>query len=622
MRCATAILLAAAASAAAADTSYFWYEPNMDAPKQDLRWEGGDLASLRRACAADSACLGFNTDGWLKTCVTGDCLKPSSETSLYVKKTAPMPAGLWPKPTSVSELSGVALSADPSTFQFSASSGSSSPVLETAFKRYQGIIFNPRLPTPPLPPAETFEATMGGARRRQPFVHPTATGSLSGVVVSVKEVEPPLQMGVDESYELTVPSSSGTVQISAQTTWGALRALERLSQLTWWTGKGTAFTVFSCVITDSPRFSHRGVLVDTARHFMPLPSIKMAIDSLVYSFYSVFHWHIVDDQSFPYVSTTFPELSAEGAFDENHIYSQKDVADVLQYAHERGIRVLIEFDTPGHTASWGVSHPELLVPCYTNGKPNGARYGANPLLNSTFEFMGKFFAEVASVFPDNYVHVGGDELSLGQGSCWTTNPDMQAWMKAHGETDYAALENVYEQRFVNVVSATNKSLIGWQELFDNGINLPSDFVVNVWKGGWQEEMSKVTAKFRTVLSSPYYENYIENPYSNSGDWMGYYTTEPLNFTGTAEQKARVMGCETSFWAEYIDSTNFFSRAWPRAAASGERFWSDASVNDPVEASGRLHAHRCRLVARGIPAEPVEGPSFCRDEYDVQYNPPF
>lgn len=331
------------------------------APKQDLRWEGGDLASLRRACAAEPACLGFNTDGWLKTCVTGDCLKPSSATSLYVKKTAPMPAGLWPKPTSVSELNGIALSADPNTFQFSASSGSSSPVLEAAFKRYQGIIFNPRLPTPPLPPAETFEATMGGARRRQPFVHPTATGTLNGVVVSVKEVEPPLQMGVDESYDLTVPDSSGTVQISAQTTWGALRALERLSQLTWWTGKGTAFTIFSCLITDSPRFSHRGMLVDTARHFMPLPSIKMAIDSLVYSFYSVLHWHIVDDQSFPYVSTTFPELSAEGAFDENHLYSQQDVAEVLQYARERGIRVLIEFDTPGHTASWGVSHPEVSL---------------------------------------------------------------------------------------------------------------------------------------------------------------------------------------------------------------------------------------------------------------------
>ena len=262
------------------------------------------------------------------------------------------------------------------------------------------------------------------------------------------------------------------------------------------------------------------------------------------------------------------------------------------------------------------------MPCYAGGAPDGSRYGVNPLLNSTYDFMSKFFGEVASVFPDNYVHVGGDELSLGAGSCWTTNPDLQAWMKAHGKTDYSALENVYEQRFVKVVSATGKSLIGWQELFDNGIDLPDDFVVNVWKGGWQDEMSKVSQTFRTILSSPYYENRASNPYSTDGDWRSFYLVDPLGWNGTAAQKARVMGCETSFWAEYIDAANLFSRAWPRASATGERFWSAPDVNDPDRALGRLRAHRCRLITRGIPAEPVEGPSYCADEYDVAYTPPF
>lgn len=592
----------------------------------DIEHLSGTIDELKAACDALANCTGFNSDGFLKTCVTGSCVQTST-CGLYVKHSTPMPAGLWPLPNSVAGMDGTALAADSTTFTITADSKSTSPVLTSAMKRYQSIFFVQKLPTPPLPPAPPLEVGTSGASTplRPRLMLPVAEASVGGVVISVNQVEPPLQMGVNESYVLSVPPAGGTITIQAETTWGALRGLERLSQLAWWTGQGTQFTFFAATITDEPRFSHRGMLVDTSRHFLRVEALQMAIDSLVYNFYSVLHWHIVDDQAFPYESTTFPELSRQGAYNApytTHVYSQVDVQTVLSYAHDRGIRVLIEFDTPGHTQSWGISHPELLVPCYSGDQPNGARYGIHPLLNTTYDFMSKFWAEVATVFPDNYVHVGGDELSLGSGSCWTTNPVLQAWMKQNGQTDYAALENLYEQKFVKIVSGTGKSIIGWQELFDNGITLPDDFVVNVWKGGWQDEMAKVTQTFRTVLSSPYYENYIQNPYSNGGDWRQYYAAEPLNFTGSAAQKAKVMGCETSFWAEFIDATNLFSRAWPRAAASGERFWAAANVNDPDEAVGRLHAHRCRLVARGIPAEPVEGPSFCYDEYDVAYTPPF
>jgi hexosaminidase len=569
----------------------------------------GDLDALKAACASREDCAGFNSAGSLFG--SGDLHPTHKSIDFYVKMQAALPVGLWPMPSSLTNLDGTVVHADSSSFEFHAADGSSTPVLEKAFGRYRNLAFLRKLPTPPT-----------AAVAKKPAA---AASTLTGLTVSVSNTGAPLTMGMDESYSLTIPSTGGDAILQAKTTWGALRGLERFSQLVHWSGYDSAFDVFVASITDAPRFSHRGLLIDTSRHFMRLDAIFMAIDTLVYNFYSVLHWHIVDDQSFPYNSTTFPELAAQGAYNapyDTHIYSQEDVQAVIEYATDRGIRVLAEFDTPGHTESWGISHPELLVPCYSNGKPDGSRYGVNPLLNTTYDFMKQFWSEIAQVFPDSYVHVGGDELELGPGSCWTTNPQLQAWMKAHGETDYAALENLYEQQFVPIVSATGKSLIGWQELYDNGIDLPADFVVNVWKGGWQDEMANVTQRFKAILSSPFYENYIQNPYDNGGDWAQYYLVEPLDFSGSAAQYARVMGCETSFWAEYIDSTNFFSRAWPRASASGERFWSPATVNDPLEAATRLHSHRCRLINRGIPAEPVLGPSYCVEEWDVAYAPPF
>ena len=210
------------------------------------------------------------------------------------------------------------------------------------------------------------------------------------------------------------------------------------------------------------------------------------------------------------------------------------------------------------------------------------------------------------------MHVGGDEVDPG---CWASNPQVQAYMKAHSLTSFADLETLYEQRLLDLLKAQGTSYIVWQEIFDNGAKIAKDTVIDVWKGGnWQEEMANVAkAGFHSVLSAPFYLNYI----SYGEDWPTYYAIEPSNFTGgaAAEASKTLAGVKACFWSEYIDSTNLISRAWPRAAAGAERAWSSRDVTSLADAQARLHELRCKLLGRGIDAEPIGicGNQACDDK---------
>ena len=340
----------------------------------------------------------------------------------------------------------------------------------------------------------------------------------------------------------------------------------------------------------------------------------------------------MDSVAYPYESKAFPEMSRTGAYSPNHIYTHTDVANVVNYATSRGIRVIPEFDTPGHVYEGYLAlDPPILTTCYdASGKPlpGGAGKGPlNPTINATYDFLKTFYAELKDVFPDKFVHVGGDEVSP---ECWASNPEISAYMKAHHLNSFADLETLYEQRLLDILKAQGTSYIVWQEIFDNGAKINPDTVIDVWKGGWQDEMARVTkAGFHSVLSAPFYLNYI----SYGEDWPNYYTVEPSNFTGgsEADQKGLVGGVEVCMWSEFVDSANFISRMWPRAAAVSERGWSPKEVIDVDAARFRLHEFRCKLLARGIGAEPIaNGGSptelnnhhFCPQEWQPIYQRPW
>uniref|UniRef100_A0AAX7ULJ5 Beta-hexosaminidase n=1 Tax=Astatotilapia calliptera TaxID=8154 RepID=A0AAX7ULJ5_ASTCA len=399
----------------------------------------------------------------------------------------------------------------------------------------------------------------------------------------------------DESYELTV--NQPVAVLKAPKVWGALH--------------GRIYSIyFLSIINDFPRFQHRGILLDSSRHFLPIKVILANLETMAMNKFNVFHWHIVDDQSFPYLSRTFPQLSEQGAYHPyTHVYTPADVKMVIEFARLRGIRVIPEFDTPGHTQSWGKGQKDLLTPCYSGSKPSGSFGPVNPILNTTYDFMAQFFTEISTVFPDGYVHLGGDEVDF---TCWKSNPDIQKFMEQqHFGDDYRKLESFYIQKLLDIVTSTKKGYLIWQEVFDNGVKLKPDTVVHVWIGGGSDkEMSSVTAAgYTTILSAPWYLDYI----SYGQDWQKYYKVEPLNFEGTDEQKKLVIGGEACLWGEYVDATNLTPRLWPRASAVAERLWSAKDVTDIGDAFNRLSLHRCRMVERGIPAEPLFS-SYCPHEY--------
>jgi hexosaminidase len=439
--------------------------------------------------------------------------------------------------------------------------------------------------------------------------HPRRSGStlmsLTVDLLSPCERFPSLEM--DEKYDLVVSTSMS--RLSSHSVWGILRGLETFSQLVYENGEGT-FQINATVIHDFPRFGHRGVLLDTSRHFLPKKVIMQNLDAMAYNKLNVFHWHIVDDQSFPYQSRDYPDISDKGAYDPyTHVYSQEDIAEIIEFARLRGIRVIPEFDTPGHSESWGPGQPGLLTPCYKDGKPTGNFGPIDPTKQSTFDFLKGFMKELTEVFPDKYTHLGGDEVSF---SCWQSNPNVQAFMtQMNFSTDYSKLEQYYMQHLLDIVGSYDHDYIIWQEVVDNGCKVRSDTVVHVWKGGEDKELAKVTAMgYKTILSSCWYLNYI----SYGTDWTKYYACDPHNFNGTQAQKDLVFGGELCMWGEYVDATNVISRIWPRGCAVSERLWSAESVTDASAAAGRFEQMRCRMVARGLNAEPANGPSFCPYEY--------
>uniref|UniRef100_A0A8C6NRS8 Beta-hexosaminidase subunit alpha n=1 Tax=Nothobranchius furzeri TaxID=105023 RepID=A0A8C6NRS8_NOTFU len=324
--------------------------------------------------------------------------------------------------------------------------------------------------------------------------------------------------------------------------------LETFSQLVYQDDFGTHF-VNRTDIEDSTQFQYRGLLLDTSRHYLPVPVILKTLDAMAYSKFNVFHWHIVDDPSFPYQSRTFPNLSNKGAFHPvSHVYTQSDVKRVISYARMRGIRVLPEFDSPGHTNFWGRGK----ITRHSEKHPSGTFGPVNPALPSTYQFMASLFKEVASVSTFFTVCF-----------CRKSNPHIRAFMQKVGfGVDLPKLDAFYMERYViivNITSALNKTSIVWQDVFDYRERLRTSSVVEVWKHGcYLCEVRRLTkAELRVILATPWY---LDQP-GPTHNWARYYVVE---------QKKLVTGWGVNLWGEYVDASNLAPRLWPRASAAAER----------------------------------------------------
>lgn len=390
------------------------------------------------------------------------------------------------------------------------------------------------------------------------------------------------KLGEDESYQLIVTDSGA--KLTSPTSLGAMRGLQTFLQLVAITSSG--FAAPAVTIKDQPRFPWRGTLIDVSRHFLPLDVLKRNLDAMAAVKMNVLHWHLSDDQGFRAESRKFPKLTGEGS--EGLFYTQSEIREVIAYAHERGIRVVPEFDMPGHSRSWVIGYPELA----SGPGPYSVEDGdpiLDPTRESTYKFLEQFVAEMAKLFPDANFHIGGDEVD---GKQWDSNPKIQDFMKAHGMKNNQDLQTYFNQRLEKIVTKNHKIMVGWDEILRP--DLPKNVVVQSWRG--QESLATAAQQgYRGILSHGYYLDLM---------WPAarHYAVDPMGGGAAAltpEQKSSILGGESCQWAEWVTPEIVDSHIWPRNAVVAERLWSPQEVNDPASMYTRMQAVSIELESLGL-----------------------
>lgn len=401
-----------------------------------------------------------------------------------------------------------------------------------------------------------------------------------------------LSIHTDESYSLTVNSNGA--KITANTDVGALRGLQTLLQLV--NNNDANYYFQGASITDTPRFVWRGLMIDVARHFQPVDVLKRNLDAMASVKMNVFHWHLTDDQGFRVESKKYPklqELASDGLF-----YTQDQIKDVVVYADNLGIRVIPEFDVPGHASAILTAYPKL-------GSKDGYEYSIerfagvfdptlDPTKDITYEFLDGLFTEIAPLFPDEYFHIGGDE---NEGKHWDGNEKIQAFKKEHDLKTNHDLQTYFNIKLEKILNRLGKKLMGWDEIMTPG--MPTTAVIHSWRGeneGLPKGGSLIKAAktgYQTVLSNGYY---IDRMLSVEH----HYSVDPIgDVVLTSEERARVLGGEATMWSELVTPLTIDSRIWPRTAAIAERFWSPQDINDIDLLRPRLHDVNYKLEELGI-----------------------
>jgi hexosaminidase len=432
--------------------------------------------------------------------------------------------------------------------------------------------------------------TLDGLRTQTGIAIPTSPPPASmangGLVVSVDGPGESIQsVEEDESYSLEVAASGA--RLHAATVVGAMRGLETLEQLA--QSERTGYFVPAVSIRDTPRFHWRGLMIDCGRHFMPLEVIKRSLDGMAAVKLNVFHWHLSEDQGFRMESRAFPKLTGLGS--DGLFYTQEQAREIVAYARDRGIRVVPEFDIPGHTSAWFVGYPDLASapgPFHIEREFGVFDPVMDPTREGTYKFLDTFIGEMAALFPDHFMHIGGDE---NNGVEWRANPRIQTFMREHNLQDTAALQNYFNQRLLKILEKHGKHMIGWDEILTP--DLPKDIVVQSWRG-FDSLASGAKNGYPSILSAGYYLNLM----SPAAD---HYLVDPLPQANdlSPEQQERILGGEACMWTEQTTGEDIDSRIWPRAAAIAERFWSPREVNNVDDMYRRLDAQSLRLEALAL-----------------------
>ncbi|KAK8803275.1 hypothetical protein WA158_000969 [Blastocystis sp. Blastoise] len=541
---------------------------DMDVSGHDIKSTGvTNVDILKKLCEDTEGCVAFNENGYLKnstewTYSSNSVVWLAEEATSFAQE-PDMP--IWPMPLTY-EHGSVNVIVDP---QVQFSSNVENEDLSKAFERYSSLMF------------DNHAATDYEYER------------IKEIHVSVENPEAKLQFEVDESYSLSIPTE-GTINIHAPTIFGAYYALESLSQLVHFNRSQEFYIIQNCPwnITDAPQFPHRGLLVDSVRHFLPVRDIKRIIDSIAHVKFNVMHWHITDNEAFVIKTNTYPKLW-DTAYTDEERYTQTDIKSIVEYARLRGVRIMPEIDVPGHMKSWCNVYPEVCPSetCYEPIDPSNDN--AFNLIDSVIgEFCGEKSFE--GLFPGEFFHLGGDEVDT---KCWSQTERIATWMKNNGMSTTDTYKYTVDKAH-EMVMKRDRTPVNWEEVVTH-ISQPVDknAIIQIWLGG-TATLPIIKKGYRVLISKKWYLDDLNN------QWDVFYNNDPYNGVTDPEDKKMVLGGEACMWAETVDPSDWFNTVWPRAAAVAERLWTAPEKLDVNKAQNRIMHFRGLLNERGFGAAPT------------------
>ena len=405
---------------------------------------------------------------------------------------------------------------------------------------------------------------MSGLFLSQATVVPSDTTRFASLIIHVNRPGK-VKLGEDESYSIKV--TPDRITLNAEDDIGALHGLQTLRRLVLADDDG--YYIPATEIEDTPRFEWRGLLIDVGRHFMPVNVIKRNLNAMAAVKLNVLHWHLTEDQGFRVECKTFPKLYKDGS--NGQYYTRQQIREIIKYANDRGIRVVPEFDMPCHTTSWFVGYPRYAsAPGPYKIQDHFGVFNPvfDPTKKPTYRFLNKFFKEMTKLFPDPYMHIGGDE---NNGVQWNRNPHIQKFMKDHDMKTDMELQTYFINKVSHILQKYGKKTIGWDEILEPGV--PKSAVIESWRG--KKSLYKAAEQGHgAILANGYYIDLLK-PASH------HYLNDPIppgeNLPDSV--KKNILGGEATMWSELVTPFTIDSRIWPRTAAIAERLWSPDSANN-------------------------------------------
>ena len=409
----------------------------------------------------------------------------------------------------------------------------------------------------------------------------------------------------DESYWLVVDDAG--IYIDAACDRGVLHGLTTLTQIV-----STAGVIPYVAIDDAPRFAWRGLLLDVARHFLDTQALSRTLQGMALCKLNVLHLHLSDDQGFRFPCTSYPKLASATT------YSAADLSALVNEAAFFGIRVVPEIDMPGHVSSWLAAYPQWGSQASGESRRFGPHEAClDPTNEDVYTAIGCLFDELADIFPDECLHLGGDEVNP---KWWSEEPAIAEFMDANQIADVAGLQAYFNQRVGDLLAARGKTVVAWDEVLHPSLN--PDWIVQCWRGATTRDRARANGN-RTLVSAHYYldlnypvdVHYGFDPLASQTDlvaredallddprfshvaagmrWTSQWRQGAIQLASAANS-GPVLGGEACLWGELVDSEVLDVRLWSRLPAVAERLWSPAECEDPNELHGRLEHYLTQL----------------------------